>query len=83
MPAALNLDLHAFTVEEALIELDRYLYECYIANLFMVRIVHGKGTGALREAVRRELSKHPLVASFSSATSSEGGEGATIVLLRD
>jgi DNA mismatch repair protein MutS2 len=46
-----------------------------------VRVVHGKGTGALRAAVREVLASHPLVRSHAEASRAEGGEGATIVTL--
>jgi DNA mismatch repair protein MutS2 len=44
-----------------------------------VRIVHGKGTGALRQAVREQLAHHPLVKSYTSAPPQEGGDGVTVV----
>ena len=46
-----------------------------------VRIIHGKGTGALRQVVREELATNPMVASFKSADAREGGEGVTVVQL--
>jgi DNA mismatch repair protein MutS2 len=46
-----------------------------------VRIVHGKGTGALRAAIREQLAHHPLAKSFASASPQEGGDGVTIVKL--
>jgi DNA mismatch repair protein MutS2 len=48
-----------------------------------VRIVHGKGTGALREAVRDVLVRHPLVRSFETPPEREGGDGVTIVYLKE
>ncbi|GIV21176.1 MAG: endonuclease MutS2 [Armatimonadota bacterium] len=69
-------------VEEALANLDRYLDEAYAAGLEQVRVIHGKGTGALRQAVREYLKTHPLVASYRSAEPAEGGDGVTIVTLR-
>lgn len=83
MPPSLELDLHSLTVDEALVKLDQYLYDSYVAGLPYVRIVHGKGTGALRQAIRKELPKHPLIKSFTAASPREGGEGATIVTLKD
>ena len=56
-------------------ELDRYLNDAYMAGLPFVRIVHGKGTGVLRQVVREYLRGHPLVKSFDFAGSREGGEG--------
>jgi DNA mismatch repair protein MutS2 len=78
---AQELDLHALTTDEALLKLNQYLNDAVMAGLFQVTIVHGKGTGVLREFVRRELSRHPLVRSFCSGGRGEGGAGATVVLL--
>jgi DNA mismatch repair protein MutS2 len=50
-----------------------------LSGLAGVRIVHGKGTGALRQAVRDRLSRHSLVKSFASAPPQEGGDGVTVV----
>ena len=77
----LQLDLRGARAEEALAELDRYLNNAAVAGYDRVRVVHGKGTGALRNAVREALSSHPLVREQSPATPAEGGEGATIVRL--
>lgn len=62
--------------------LERYLDDAYRSGLPFVRIIHGKGTGALRQAVRSQLSGHPLVDKYELAPQSEGGEGATIAHLR-
>ncbi|MDW8320544.1 MAG: endonuclease MutS2 [Armatimonadota bacterium] len=69
-------------VEEALQNLDQYLHDAYAAGLEKVRVIHGKGTGALRQAVREYLKTHPLVASYRSAEPAEGGDGVTVVTLR-
>lgn len=76
-----ELDLHRFTVDEALLQVDEFLYEAYAARMFSVRIVHGKGTGALRNALRNYLPRHHLVKSFRRAVQGEGGGGVTIVKL--
>ena len=47
----------------------------------LVRIIHGKGTGALRSAIREQLVHHPLVKSFTSASPQEGGDGVTVIKL--
>ena len=78
-----ELDLHSFTVEEALPALDRYLNDAFMAGHSEVRIVHGKGTGILRQAVNRELKKHPLVRSFRIGGHREGQTGVTIVQLTE
>ena len=61
--------------------LDKYLNNAYLASLSSVRIIHGKGTGALRRAVRDMLAEHLLVASFRTGELNEGGDGVTIVEL--
>ena len=77
----LKLDLSGARAEEALAVLDRYLNDAAVAGIDRLRIVHGKGTGALRTAVREMLAAHPLVREHESAGQSEGGDGATIVRL--
>lgn len=76
-----ELDLHRLTVDEALPKIDEFLYEIYRAGLYQARIVHGKGTGVLRQEVSRYLSSHPLVMSFGPADRYHGGYGATEVEL--
>ncbi len=76
-----ELDLHRMTIDKALPRIDDFLYETYRAGLHHVRIVHGKGTGVLRQGVIRYLSSHPLVKSFHSADKWGGGVGATEVEL--
>ena len=75
----LELDLRGLRAEEALIDLDRYLNDAVLSDLPWARIVHGKGTGALRQAVRAHLSAHPLVASYRAGDDKEGGDGVTVV----
>jgi DNA mismatch repair protein MutS2 len=77
----MELDLRGLTVDDMLIELDRYLDAAYRGGLPWVRIIHGKGTGALRQAVRDELRGHPLVGEFRAGDNSEGGEGVTVAKL--
>lgn len=77
----MELHLRRLQVEDALIELERYIDRAYRAGLPWVRIVHGKGTGKLRRAVREVLRTHPLVASMESGKDSEGGEGVTVAKL--
>ncbi len=75
----MELDIRGHTVDEALPKVEKYLDQAYLARLPWVRIIHGKGTGALRQAVRSYLSGHPLVATFRSGEDSEGGNGVTVV----
>jgi len=76
-----ELDLHALTVDEALPVIHEYLNDAFMAGMKEVRIVHGKGTGILRQAVMRELKRHPLVKSFRRGSRYEGSTGATVVEL--
>lgn len=66
-------------VEDAIFVIDKYLDDCYLANLPSTRIVHGKGTGKLREGIHTFLRKHPHVKSFRLGTFGEGEMGVTIV----
>lgn len=70
------------TTDEARDLVEQYLDDAFMAGLPDVRLVHGKGTGALRKAVRSLLSGHPLVESFRDGEPSEGGAGATVAALR-
>src|SRR6266849_5363729 len=78
---ATQLDIRGWRVEQALEELDTYLNDAVMLGMSSVRIVHGKGTGALRAAIREQLAHHPLVKSFTSPPPQEGGDGVTIVKL--
>ena len=78
---ASSLDLRGARVDEALDALGRYLDDASLAGLGRVTIVHGLGTGALRDAVRAEAGSHPLVTSIRAGGRGEGGDGATIVEL--
>ncbi|HFC10315.1 MAG TPA: endonuclease MutS2 [Chloroflexi bacterium] len=75
------LDLRGLTADEALERLDKYLDQAYLAGLPFVRIVHGKGTGRLRAAVRDALERHPHVRAWESGLPQEGGDGVTIAKL--
>ena len=66
-------------VEDAIFIIDKYLDDCYLSNLPTARIVHGKGTGKLREGIHSFLKKHPHVKSFRLGTFGEGEMGVTIV----
>ena len=70
-------------VDETLDIVDKFLDDAFLAQVNPVRIVHGMGTGALRQAIADWLAKHPHVSRFESAPHSEGGRGVTIVTLRD
>ncbi len=78
---ASSLDLRGARVDEALDALSRYLDDASLAGLDQVTVIHGLGTGALRDAVRDLAGSHPLVRSFRAGERGEGGDGATIVKL--
>jgi len=71
------------TVDEALDRAEKFLDDALLSDERRLRIVHGHGTGRLREALKKFLRQHPLVASASPAPANEGGGGATIVELKD
>ncbi len=77
----MQLDLRGMRASEVEALLDRYLNDAYLSNLEQIRVVHGKGTGALRKIVRDMLASHPLVASYAAGVDGEGGEGATTARL--
>ena len=78
-----ELDLRGQTVDEALTNLGYYLDKAFIAGLPWVRIIHGKGMGRLRRAVREELADHPQVESYQRGQANEGGDGVTVVNFRE
>jgi DNA mismatch repair protein MutS2 len=78
---AVEINIIGRTTDEARDLLEKYLDDAFLAGLTSVRIIHGKGTGALRRAVEELLSAHPLVAEHRPGASSEGGAGATVATL--
>jgi DNA mismatch repair protein MutS2 len=77
----MSLDLRGARVEEALSALDRYLEDASLAGLAKVSVIHGMGTGALRDAVRSDSAAHPLVKAVRAGERGEGGDGVTVVEL--
>ncbi|MDP3878905.1 MAG: Smr/MutS family protein [Dehalococcoidales bacterium] len=73
--------LRRLTAEDALLKLDKYLDDAFMSGLFRVRVIHGKGTGTLRQVVRQQLGRHPLVRSYRPGGYGEGGAGVTMVEL--
>ena len=80
--AAQELMLIGRTTDEARDLVEKYLDDAFMAGLANVRLIHGKGTGALRKAVRSVLSDHPLVESFRDGGPAEGGNGATVAEIK-
>jgi DNA mismatch repair protein MutS2 len=77
-----ELDLRGLTVEEAEYRVEKYLDDAHLAGLEKVRLIHGKGTGTLRQAVQNLLARHPHVERFSLADYREGGTGVTVAVLK-
>jgi|TARA_B100001057_G_C22709935_1_gene895326 DNA-nicking Smr family endonuclease len=75
------LDLHGFNPKEIKQLLDEYLSECLKREIYQGRIIHGKGTGTLRETVRANLLKNPLIESFQLGDTS-GNWGTTLYSLK-
>ena len=78
-----EINLIGRKVDDALSKVDKYLDDVLLSSLSSVRIIHGKGTGVLRDAIQNFLSGHPSVLDFNLAPRSEGGRGATVVKLKE
>ncbi len=78
----MELDLRGLRAEDALESLDRYLESAYLAGLPFVRIIHGKGTGKLRQVMREALDQSPHVKNWESGGEKEGGEGVTVARIQ-
>jgi DNA mismatch repair protein MutS2 len=79
---AAELNLIGQTTAEAEYELDRFIDEAYLASVPRVRIIHGFGTGALKNFVHHFLKNHELVERFAFASPNQGGNGATVAELK-
>ncbi|MBL8099146.1 MAG: endonuclease MutS2 [Anaerolineales bacterium] len=77
----MEVDLRGLMSEDALDKMEKYLEQAYLSGLPFVRIIHGKGTGKLRQAVRDALRGHSYVKSFEEGGHTEGGEGVTVAKL--
>lgn len=78
----MELDMRGHSVEEGILKLDKYIDDAVMGGLSQVQIIHGKGTGVLREGVRSFLKGHSQVESFRYGQANEGGSGVTVVVLR-
>lgn len=77
-----EINVIGYTVDEATFAIDKYLDNCYLSALSSVRIIHGKGTGVLKNGIHQFLKKHPHVKSFRMGTFGEGEMGVTVVELK-
>jgi DNA-nicking Smr family endonuclease len=82
VPIEDSLDLHAFAPRDALSVVEEYLAQAVAHGFHEVRLIHGRGKGVQRAMLRSRLVNHPLVVRCFDAPPSQGGWGATIVLLR-
>ena len=82
VPVEESIDLHAYTPREVVSVAEEYLEAAARKRYQVVRLIHGKGTGVQRAAVRALLARHPLVESFSDAPPEAGGWGVTRVILK-
>ncbi|MFP3357786.1 endonuclease MutS2 [Planococcus sp. SIMBA_143] len=78
----MELDLRGERYEDALSRVEKYLDDALLANYHQVSIIHGKGTGALRQGVQQYLKKHPRVKSYRFGEPGEGGSGVTVAELK-
>jgi len=76
-----EVSVRGMTVDEAIAKVEKYVDDAFLAGLEEVRIIHGKGTGTLRAAVREYLERHPQVRLLRAAEPKEGGEGVTVAVL--
>lgn len=77
-----EIDVRGNNTEEAIAIIDKYLDDAAISSLSQVRIIHGKGTGALRRGLHEHFKGHPHVKKFEDAAYNEGGSGATVIVLK-
>lgn len=77
-----EIDLRGKTVDEALHDLSLFIDKCVLLNLHEIRIIHGKGTGALRAAVQEDLRRHPNIADYRLGVYGEGENGVTIAHIK-
>jgi DNA-nicking Smr family endonuclease len=82
LPIEDSIDLHPFAPKDIPSVVEEYLAQCLEAEIYEVRIIHGRGAGVQRKIVHSLLAKHPRVASCKDAPAEAGGWGATLVVLK-
>jgi len=80
---SIEMDIRGQRPDDVASAVERYIDDASQAGLPFVRLIHGKGTGALRSAIREQLARHPLVQQFQSADTRQGGDGVTVVSFRE
>ncbi|MFC1873555.1 Smr/MutS family protein [Chloroflexota bacterium] len=80
-PVTNEVYVRRLPIDEAILKLDKYLNDAFMAGFYQIKVVHGKGTGTLRQVVQEQLNSHPLVESHRPGRYGEGGAGVTIVEL--
>ena len=82
MQVSPKLDVRGLNLEEAIMRVEKYIDDAFIAGLDKTTVVHGRGEGILRDGIRRRLRSNKHVASLEKPAYNEGGEGATIVVIK-
>jgi DNA mismatch repair protein MutS2 len=77
-----TIDVRGRNLDEALLEIDKYLDDAFMSNLNEVQIIHGKGMGILREGINQFLKKHKHVKEYRLGSFNEGGDGVTVVTFK-
>ncbi len=77
-----KIDLRGKTIEEAILDLDKYIDDCILFGMNEATVIHGKGTGMLKKGLREYMKKHPHIASMRDGALNEGADGVTIVRFR-
>ncbi len=80
--SSMELDIRGQTVDEGIMELDMFIDNAVLSGIGIITVIHGKGTGALRQGIQRHLKSHPSVKSFRAGQFGEGEDGVTIVELK-
>ncbi|MGN0665712.1 MAG: endonuclease MutS2 [Huintestinicola sp.] len=80
--SSLELDIRGYAVDEGILEVDMFIDNAVMVNAGIITIIHGKGTGLLRQGIQRHLKSHPSVRSFRNGVFGEGEDGVTVVELK-